>query len=151
LWEALLDDRIDVIATDHAPHTLVEKNQSYLKAPSGGPLVQHAVVAMFEAYHQGKISIEKIVEKMCHNPAKIFKIEKRGFIKVGYYADLAIINPGMPWSVTKANILYKCGWSPFEGFTFKSRITHTIVNGKLVYASFKVKDIRAGKRLLFNR
>lgn len=151
LWEALLDDRIDVIATDHAPHTLEEKQQSYLKAPSGGPLVQHAVIAMFEAHHQGKISVEKIVEKMAHNPAKIFKIEKRGFIKEGYYADLVIVNPGLPWSVKKENILSKCGWSPFEGYTFKSRITHTFVNGQLVYNNFKVKDVRCGKRLLFNR
>ena len=151
LWEALLDDRIDVIATDHAPHTLAEKQQVYTKAPSGGPLVQHAVVAMFEAHHQGKISVEKIVEKMCHNPAKIFKIEKRGFIKVGYYADLVIVNPGMPWSVNKDNILYKCGWSPFENYTFKSRITHTFVNGQLVYNNFKVKNIRCGMRLLFDR
>jgi len=151
LWEALLDDRIDVIATDHAPHTLEEKNQSYLKAPSGAPLVQHAVVAMFEANHQGKISVEKIVEKMCHNPAKIFKIEKRGFIKEGFYADLVIVNPTSPWNVKKENILAKCGWSPFEGYNFKSRITHTFVNGQLVYQNFKVKDIRAGKRLLFDR
>lgn len=151
LWKALNDDRIDVIATDHAPHTLEEKQQSYLNAPSGGPLVQHAVIALFEAHHQGKISIEKIVEKMCHNPAKIFKIEKRGFIKEGYYADLVIVNAGLPWSVKKENILSKCGWSPFEGYTFKSRITHTFVNGQLVYNAFKVKDIRAGKRLLFNR
>jgi dihydroorotase len=151
LWEALLDDRLDVIATDHAPHTLEEKKQSYLKAPSGGPLVQHAVVAMFETFHQGKISVEKIVEKMAHNPATIFKIEKRGFIKEGYYADLAIVNPGLPWSVKKENILYKCGWSPFEGYTFKSRITHTFVNGQLVYNNFKVKDIRCGQRLLFDR
>ncbi|TWI02428.1 dihydroorotase [Flavobacterium tiangeerense] len=151
LWEALLDDRIDVIATDHAPHTLEEKQKSYLDAPSGGPLVQHAVVAMFEAHHQGKISVEKIVEKMCHNPAKIFKIHKRGFIKVGYFADLVIVNAGLPWSVKKENILAKCGWSPFEGFTFKSRITHTFVNGQLVYNAFKVKDIRAGKRLEFER
>ncbi|MFM9826453.1 dihydroorotase [Flavobacterium sp.] len=151
LWEALNDGRIDVVATDHAPHTLEEKSQLYSKAPSGGPLVQHAIVAMFEAYHQGKISIEKIVEKMCHNPAKIFKIENRGFVKVGYFADLVIVNPGLPWSVKKENILAKCGWSPFEGFTFKSRITHTFVNGQLVYSAFKVKDIRAGKRLLFNR
>ena len=151
LWEALLDDRIDVIATDHAPHTLEEKQQSYLKAPSGGPLVQHAVVAMFEAHLQGKISVEKIVEKMAHNPAKIFKIEKRGFIKEGYYADLAIVNSGLPWSVKKDNIFAKCGWSPFEDFTFRSRITHTFVNGQLVYQNFKVKDIRCGKRLLFDR
>ncbi|MGN7810213.1 dihydroorotase [Flavobacterium sp. 22076] len=151
LWEALNDGRIDVIATDHAPHTKEEKAQSYLKAPSGGPLVQHAVVAMFEAHHQGKISVEKIVEKMCHNPAKIFKIEKRGFIKEGYFADLVIVNPSKPWSVNSDNILYKCGWSPFEGTTFKSRITHTFVNGEMVYNNFKVKDIRAGKRLLFDR
>ncbi|SHH48564.1 dihydroorotase [Flavobacterium johnsoniae] len=151
LWEALNDGRIDVIATDHAPHTKEEKAQSYLKAPSGGPLVQHAVVAMFEAHHQGKISVEKIVEKMCHNPAKIFKIEKRGFIKEGYFADLVIVNPSLPWSVNSDNILYKCGWSPFEGTTFKSRITHTFVNGEMVYNNFKVKDIRAGKRLLFDR
>lgn len=151
LWKALNDGRIDVIATDHAPHTKEEKMQSYLKAPSGGPLVQHAVVAMFEAHHQGKITVEKIVEKMCHNPAKIFKIEKRGFIKEGYFADLVIVNPSLPWSVKPENILYKCGWSPFENFTFKSRITHTFVNGEMVYNNFKVKDIRAGKRLLFDR
>lgn len=151
LWEALNDGRIDVVATDHAPHTLEEKKQKYLLAPSGGPLVQHSLVAMFEAHHQGKISVEKIVEKMCHNPAKIFKIEKRGFIKEGYFADLVILNAGLPWSVKKENILSKCGWSPFEKFTFKSRITHTFVNGKLVYSGFKVKDIRAGQRLLFNR
>ena len=151
LWEALLDDRIDVIATDHAPHTLEEKQQSYLKAPSGGPLVQHAVVAMFEAYLQGKISVEKIVQKMAHNPAILYKIEKRGFVKVGYYADLAIVNSGLPWTVKKDNIFAKCGWSPFEDFTFRSRITHTFVNGELVYHNFKVKDIRRGKRLLFDR
>jgi len=151
LWEALLDDRIDVIATDHAPHTLEEKQQNYLKAPSGGPLVQHAVVAMFETFHQGKISVEKIVEKMCHNPAKIFKIEKRGFIKEGFYADLVIVNPGLPWNVKKENILAKCGWSPFEGYNFKSRISHTFVNGELVYQNFKVKDKKVGKRLLFER
>ncbi len=151
LWKALLDDRIDVIATDHAPHTLDEKKNPYTSAPSGGPLVQHAVVALFEAYHQNKISVERIVEKMAHNPAKIFKIEKRGFIKEGYYADLVIVNPGLPWNVKKENILYKCGWSPFEGANFKSRITHTFVNGQLVYNNFKVKDIRCGERLLFDR
>lgn len=151
LWEALLDGRIDVIATDHAPHTLEEKMQPYLQAPSGGPLVQHALVAMFEMFHQGRISVEKIVEKMSHNPAKIFKIENRGFIKVGHYADLVLVNAGLPWSVQKDNILSKCGWSPFQGFTFKSRVTHTIVNGELVYTNFKVKDLRAGQRLTFNR
>jgi dihydroorotase len=108
-------------------------------------------VALFEAYHQGKISIEKIVEKTAHNPAILFQIEKRGFIKVGYYADLVIVNVGSPWTVKRENILYKCGWSPFEGFTFKSRITHTLVNGHLVYSNLKVKDIRVGKRLEFDR
>ena len=151
LWAALLDNRIDVVATDHAPHTLEEKQQVYTMAPSGGPLVQHAVVAMFEAFHQGKISVEKIVEKMAHNPAKIFKIEKRGFVKVGYYADLVIVNPNMPWNVSKDNILAKCGWSPFEGETFRSRITHTFVNGQLVYQNFKVNEVPFGKRLLFDR
>ncbi len=151
LWKALNDDRIDVVATDHAPHTLEEKKNPYTSSPSGGPLVQHSVVAMFEAHHQKKITVEKIVEKMAHNPAKLFKIEKRGFIREGYYADLAIINPGLPWNVKKENILAKCGWSPFEGVNFKSRITHTFVNGQLVYSNFKVKDIKAGERLTFDR
>ncbi len=151
LWEALLDDRIDVIATDHAPHTLEEKMNAYTSCPSGGPLVQHALVAMFEAQLKGKISVEKIVEKMCHNPAKIFKIEKRGFIKEGFYADLVIVNSHQPWVVKKENILYKCGWSPFEGTNFKSRVLHTFVNGHLAFTNGKVKDVKAGKRLLFER
>ncbi len=151
LWNALLNDTIDVIATDHAPHTLEEKTQKYTSAPSGGPLVQHAVVALFEAYHNGKISVEKIVQKMCHNPAIVFKIEKRGFIKEGYYADLAIVNPSKPWSVNKDNILYQCGWSPFEGANFKSRVSHTFVNGQLVYENAKVKEIMAAQRLQFDR
>lgn len=151
LWKALLDDRIDVIATDHAPHTLEEKSNPYTTCPSGGPLVQHALVAMMESYFNGKISIEKIVEKMCHNPAKIFKIENRGFIKEGYFADLVIVNPHMPWNVKKENIIAKCGWSPFEGINFKSRVTHTFVNGKLAFANGKVKDCIAGQRLTFDR
>ena len=151
LWKALLDDRIDVIATDHAPHTFEEKQNKYLNCPSGGPLVQHALVAMMEACNKGKISIEKIVEKMCHNPAKIFKIENRGFIKEGYFADLVVVNPHMPWNVKKENIISKCGWSPFEEVNFKSRVTHTFVNGKLAYANGKVKDIIAGQRLTFDR
>ena len=149
LWKAVNDGRIDVIATDHAPHTLEEKSQVYTKAPSGGPLVQHAVVAMFEAYHQGKITIEKIVKKMCHNPASLFKIEKRGFIKVGYYADLAIVNAGLPWSVKKENILAKCGWSPFEGTTFDAKVLKTWVNGQAVYNDGKFDETVRGKRLLF--
>ena len=151
LWKALLDDRIDVIATDHAPHTKEEKNQVYTKAPSGGPLVQHALPALLKAHRQGKISIEKIVEKMCHNPSKIFHIEKRGFIKKGFYADLVLVDIASPWTVTKENILYKCGWSPFEGTTFYSKITHTFVNGNLVYKLGKFKDTIKGKRLVFNR
>ncbi|NRB60583.1 MAG: dihydroorotase [Winogradskyella sp.] len=151
LWEALLDDRIDVIATDHAPHTLEEKSNPYTSAPSGGPLVQHALVALLEAHHQGKISIEKIVEKACHNPAILFDVEKRGYIKEGYYADLVIVDLNHPWTVNRDNILYKCGWSPFEGSTFKSRITHTLVNGQLAYKNFKVLDVKAGRRLTFDR
>lgn len=152
IWEALLDDRIDVIATDHAPHTLEEKqNKIYAKAPSGGPMVQHAILAMFEAFHKGKISIEKIVEKMCHNPAILFQVEKRGFIKEGFYADLVIVNPNQPFTVNTSNILYKCGWSPMEGVNFKSRISHTFVNGQLVYTNGKVKEIKVGERLLFER
>lgn len=151
LWKALLDGRIDNIATDHAPHTLEEKSKKYLEAPSGGPLVQHALVALFEAHLQGKISIEKIIEKTAHNPAKIFKIEKRGFIREGYFADLAIVNTHQPWNVKKENILYKCGWSPFEGTNFKSKIIHTFVNGKHVYNNGKIKEETAGKRLLFER
>lgn len=151
LWKALLDDRIDVIATDHAPHTLEEKSNVYTKAPSGGPLVQHALVSMLEAYHQEKISLDKIVEKMCHNPAKLFQIKDRGYIKPGYFADLVLVDLNNPWSVTKENIYYKCGWSPFEGNTFKSRITHTFVNGTLVYKNFKFYDIKNGMQLTFNR
>jgi len=151
LWEALLNDKIDVIATDHAPHTLEEKNNKYLEAPSGGPLVQHALVALFECYLNNKISVEKIVEKFCHNPAKIFKIDKRGFIKEGFYADLVLVDTNASWTVNKQNILYKCGWSPFEGEIFRSSVTHTFVNGELIYSDLKVKEGKVGKRLLFNR
>ena len=151
LWKALLDDRIDVIATDHAPHTLEEKNDVYTKAPSGGPLVQHALVAMIEMFHKDKIALPKIAEKMAHNPAILFQVEKRGYIKEGYFADLVIVDINNPWTVNKENILYKCAWSPFEGTTFRSRITHTFLNGTLVYNNFKVLDVKAGKRLTFNR
>ncbi|WP_434037456.1 dihydroorotase [Formosa sp. 4Alg 33] len=151
LWKALLDGRIDVVATDHAPHTLEEKQNIYTQAPSGGPLVQHALPAMLEMHHRGKISIEKVVEKMSHNPAILFQVEKRGFIKVGYYADLVLVDLNNPWTVNKENILYKCQWSPFEGTTFKSRITHTFLNGELVYQNFKFNDVKAAKRLTFNR
>jgi dihydroorotase len=151
LWEAVLDDRIDVIATDHAPHTLEEKNRVYEKAPSGGPLVQHAVPALFEKFHEGLISLERIVEKMCHNPAILFQIEKRGYIREGYFADLTVANLNKPWTVTKGNIAYKCGWSPFEGVGFKSSITHTFVNGHLAYENGNFSNERNARRLTFNR
>ena len=151
LWKALLDDRLDVIATDHAPHTLEEKNNGYNKAPSGGPLVQHALVALLEMYHKGKISLEKIVEKACHNPAILFQIKDRGFIREGYKADLVLIDLISPWTVNKENILYKCGWSPFEGTTFKSRVSHTFVNGILTYHNLKFPNKSIPQRLTFNR
>lgn len=151
LWKALLNDKIDVIASDHAPHTLEEKSNKYTKAPSGGPLVQHALVAMMEAHHNERISVEKMVEKMCHNPAILFQIEKRGYIKEGYFADLVLVNPNNPWTVTKENSLYKCGWSPFEGSTFKSRVTHTILNGTVVYENSNFTNHNAAMRLTFNR
>jgi dihydroorotase len=151
LWKALLDDRIDVLATDHAPHTLEEKNNVYTKAPSGGPLVQHAIPAILEKVKEGVISIEKAVEKMSHNPAKLFQIEKRGFIKEGYFADLVLIDTNKPQNVSKDTILYKCGWSPFEGTTFSSTITHTFVNGNLMYNQGVFNDKIKGKRITFNR
>ena len=151
LWDALNDDRIDIIATDHAPHTYEEKSNEYLNCPSGGPLVQHSLVAVLEGYHNNKIKLEKIVQKMCHNPAILYEIEKRGFIKEGYYADIVIFNLNNPWTVNKGNILYKCGWSPFEGNTFRSRISYTIVNGNIVYNNGKILDNKLGKKLIFNR
>ena len=151
VFKALLDDRIDVIATDHAPHTLEEKDNSYFKAPSGGPLVQHALVAMLEFYHQGKISLEKIVEKMCHAPAVCFQVEKRGFLRKGYAADLVLLDLDNSWEVRKDNILYKCGWSPFEGTTFKSKVIRTFVNGHLAYSDNRFDESIKGQRLLFNR
>jgi dihydroorotase len=151
LWKALLDDRIDVLATDHAPHTLDEKNNNYLNAPSGGPLVQHAIIALLEKVKEGVIPIEKAVEKMSHNPAKLFQIEKRGFIKEGYFADIVLIDTNKPQTISKDNILYKCGWSPFEGTTFSSTITHTFVNGNLIYNNGIFNDEIKGKRITFNR
>ena len=151
LWKALLDDRIDIIATDHAPHTLDEKSQNYLQAPSGGPLVQHSLNVMLENFKNGKISLEKIVEKMCHNPAILFEIEKRGFIKEGYKADLVLVDLNDSYTVSKENLLYKCGWSPLEGTKFHSKITHTFVNGFLAFENGKVSDEKHGERLLFDR
>ena len=151
IFKAVLDNHIDVIATDHAPHTIEEKLQPYSQAPSGGPLVQHALVAMLDFYHQGKITLEKVVEKMAHNPAICFQIEKRGFIREGYWADLVLVDLNQSWEVNNTNILSKCGWSPFEGHRFKSTVTHTVVSGELVYDNGIVKEGSNGKRLIFER
>lgn len=150
LLAALIDDRIDVVATDHAPHTREEKNQSYFKAPSGGPLVQHSLVAMLEFYHDRKLSLEKIVQKMCHSVADCFKIKERGFIREGYYADLVLVNLDDPWKVDSSNILYKCGWSPFEKQVFRSKVNYTFVNGHLVYNKGVFDESKRGQRLLFS-
>jgi dihydroorotase len=151
LMKGLHDNKLDVIATDHAPHTLEEKSNGYFKAPSGGPLVQHSLVAMLELYHKGKITREAIVEKMCHAPAKLYDVEKRGFIRKGYFADLVIIDPEAPWTVNSSNILYKCGWSPFEGTTFSHQVVQTFVNGHLVYDNGTFDETKKGERLVFNR
>ncbi|MBB5646623.1 dihydroorotase [Pedobacter cryoconitis] len=151
ILKGVLDGHIDVIATDHAPHTIEEKAQTYLKAPAGGPLVQHALSALLEMYHQGKITLEKIAEKTAHNVATCFQIDKRGFIREGYWADLVLVALNDPVKVTKANILYKCGWSPFEGQTFKADITHTFISGNLAYQKGKFMTNETGKRLTFNR
>ena len=151
LFEAVLNDKIDIIATDHAPHTLKEKDNKYFNAPSGGPLVQHALVSMLEHYHNDKISLEKIVEKMCHAPADCFNVEKRGYIREGYSADIVLVDLNNKWTVDKSNILYKCGWSPFEGFEFKSKVSHTFVNGKIVYQKNKLVEGCFGQRLLFTK
>ena len=151
LFQALLEDKLDVIASDHAPHTLEEKNNNYFKSPSGGPLVQHALPSMLEFYHKGKITLEKVVEKMCHNPAICFQIEDRGFVKEGFFADLVLVDLEKPWEVTKENILYKCGWSPFEGQSFHSTITHTFVNGHIACEHGAFDESKKGERLKFNR
>jgi len=151
ILKAVLDGRIDVIATDHAPHTIEEKALPYLQAPSGGPLVQHALPAMLELYHQGKITLEQIAEKMAHNVAICFQIDKRGFLREGYWADLVLVDLNSNWQVNKDNILYKCGWSPFEGTTFKSKIKHTIVSGNLAYSDGKLIEGKTGERMAFDR
>jgi dihydroorotase len=151
IFQALLDDRIDVVATDHAPHTWDEKQNKYFSAPSGGPLVQHSVVAMLEFYHQGKISLEKVAEKMSHNPAVAFQVNERGFIREGYFADLALIDLADPWKVDKTNIVAKCNWSPFEGQTFTSKIKKTFVSGHLAFDDGRFDESQKGQRLLFDR
>ena len=149
LWEALLDDRIDVIATDHAPHTWEEKQNPYTSGPSGGPLVQQSLAVMLENALRGKITIEKVVEKMCHNPAKLFRIEKRGFIREGYKADIVLVDPKQNWKVEKDNIFYQCGWSPLEGESFHSKVTHTFVNGQLAYENGTIAEKNYGERVLY--
>jgi dihydroorotase len=151
IFKAVLDGCIDVIATDHAPHTIEEKSKPYLEAPSGGPLVQHALPALLEMFHRGKISLEQIVEKTAHNPAICFRIQKRGFIREGYWADLVLVDLNDPWEVKKENILSKCRWSPFEGQIFRSKITHTVVSGQLVWENGYIRETSPGQRLLFNR
>ncbi|NRA13383.1 MAG: amidohydrolase family protein, partial [Crocinitomicaceae bacterium] len=151
LWKALLDDRLDVVATDHAPHTLEEKDNKYLNAPSGGPLVQHALLGMLQKAEEGMISIERIVEKMAHAPAVLFRVVDRGFIREGYFADLVIVDQNSNYAITKENILYKCGWSPFEGIEFSNSIDSTYVNGRRVYENGAIIEAGNGSRLLFNR
>lgn len=151
VWQAVLDNRIDILATDHAPHTWEEKQNSYFNAPSGGPLVQHHLPAVLECVSQGRLSYEKAVEKMSHAPAECFQVHKRGFIREGYFADLVLVQANSPWTVSKENILYKCGWSPFEGTTFGHQVNKTFVNGQMVYANGQVVDGIRGMRLSFDR
>ncbi|HWW42716.1 amidohydrolase family protein, partial [Pedobacter sp.] len=151
ILKGVLDGHIDIIATDHAPHTIEEKEQPYLQAPSGGPLVQHALSALLEMYHQKKITLEQIAEKTAHNVATCFNIDRRGFIREGYWADLVLVNLNDPVKVTRANLWYKCGWSPFEGQVFQSDITHTFVSGNLAYQKGKFTTNEKGRRLTFNR
>lgn len=151
LWEALLADKIDTIATDHAPHTAEEKNKPYLEAPSGGPLIQHSLVAMLEMSRRKIIPIEKVIQKMCHAPADLFKIDRRGYIREGYYADLVLIDPNLSWEVMPENILYKCGWSPFEGFEFTHKVISTFINGEEVFKMGKINNEIKGRKIKFNR
>jgi dihydroorotase len=151
LINAVNTNLIDIVATDHAPHTLLEKNNTYFKAPSGGPLIQHTLNIMLELWHRKVFTLEKIVEMMCHNPAILFNIRKRGFIREGYKADLVLVDPSNPWNVSKENILYKCGWSPFEGVTFNTKIVQTIINGTVVYDNGIINEEYRGQRLMFDR
>lgn len=151
LWAALNDDRIDVLATDHAPHTKEEKAKVYTQAPSGGPLVQHALIALLTAVKQEKITLEKLVEKACHNPAILFDVEKRGYLKEGFYADLVLVDLNQTTEVTPDHLLYQCGWSPFEGTTFSARVMQTFVNGQTVYKNGKIVEANSAKRLTFDR
>ena len=147
---AVNNDKIDVVATDHAPHTLKEKSLDYFRAPSGGPLVQHALLAMLDLVEEGVFTLEKTIDKMCHKPAEMFQVHKRGYIREGFFADLVLVDK-TEFEVKKSNILYKCGWSPFEGHTFKHSINSTFVNGNLVFENNKFNETKKGKRLLFDR
>ncbi|HRH71048.1 MAG TPA: dihydroorotase [Flavobacteriales bacterium] len=149
--QGVIDGRIDVIATDHAPHTLEEKSLPYAKCPSGGPLVQHSLVAMLELEREGVLTLAQVVEKLCHAPARMFAVDRRGYIREGYHADLVLIDRGASWTVDRSNLLYKCGWSPFEGQRFSSRVMHTWVNGRSVFADGRVNGDVRGERLLFDR
>jgi dihydroorotase len=151
IWQGVLTDRIDVLATDHAPHTLQEKQNTYLSAPSGGPLVQHSLVAAMELVLRGKMTVAKMVEKMCHNPAILFNVADRGFVREGYFADLVLVDPESSWVVDKSNILYKSGWSPFEGTAFSSKVTHTFVSGRVAYENGQIIEGGSGMRLTFSR
>jgi dihydroorotase len=151
IWAGVLDNRIDVIATDHAPHTLEEKNQLYAKAPSGGPLVQHALLAMLEKSNEGIIPIERVVEKMAHSPAELYRIRNRGFLREGYFADVVMVNPNQPHQVNKSNLLYKCCWSPFEGTTFSNSIERTFINGKIAFENESIIECGVGSRLSFGK
>jgi dihydroorotase len=151
IWNGVLDNRIDVIATDHAPHTLDEKNQLYAKAPSGGPLVQHALLAMLEKSKEGFISIERVVEKMAHAPAILFRVQNRGFLREGYFADIVMVDPNKSHAVTKSNLFYKCGWSPFEGTVFSNSIERTFINGQIAFENDRIIECGVGKRLSFSK
>ncbi|MFN8287786.1 MAG: dihydroorotase [Chitinophagales bacterium] len=151
LFEAMMNDTIDVIATDHAPHTIDEKNQTYLKAPAGLPLLQHSLNVMLEFYHRGQISLEKIVDKMCHKPAVCFQIAERGYLREGYFADMALVDVNKKWTVSKENILFKCGWSPFENYEFTGAVNKTFVSGHLAYDNGTFDETVKGLRLSFNR
>ena len=151
MWKAIKDNKIDIIASDHAPHTIEEKNNKYLNCPSGGPMVQHTILSLLQNCEKYGVSIEKIVEKIAHNPAIIFKVNKRGFLREGYYADIVLIDSNTPTLVTQESLLYKCGWSPFEGQKFDNSIHKTILNGNVVYENGKVNAIPYGKKITFNR
>jgi dihydroorotase len=151
LLDAVIHDKIDIVATDHSPHTISEKQNTYFKAPSGGPLVQHSLIAMLELCQMGKITLEKVVEKMCHAPADVFHVSKRGYLREGYWADIVLVDMNSKWLVKKSNLLYKCGWSPFEGVKFHSKIINTIVNGSVVYSNGTIAESNPGMALSFER